>query len=138
MDRNLLRQNIKKSALHSFSLSGGPGGQNVNKVNTKVIIHLTLEDLTCLSAKEREVLKIKLKPRLNSSGQLVQKASKTRSQLKNRQEALTNLEELIVKALENPKKRRSTKPSRASIRRRLDTKKHRKQIKQIRRRVDPE
>ncbi len=138
MDRILLRQEIRRSALITFSLSGGPGGQNVNKVNTKVIVHLALDDLTSLSVDQRGILALKLKNRLNNRGQLVQNSSKTRSQLQNREDALMNLEELIIGALERPKKRRGTKPSAASVRRRLDGKNLRKRIKQSRRRVDPE
>ncbi len=138
MDRELLRQNITNSSLITFVLSGGPGGQNVNKVNTQAVVHLAVDDLISLSREERELVAVKLKNRLNGRGQLVVSSSKTRSQLNNRNNALDNLEELIVKALEKPKKRRATMPSRASVRRRLEKKKQRKSIKQNRGRVGPE
>jgi ribosome-associated protein len=115
--------------------ASGPGGQNVNKVSTA--IHLRF-DIGASSLPDE--LKTRLKKlrdrRITDDGMVVIKAQKSRSQEQNREEALTRLDDLLRKAQERRKSRRPTKPSKASIRRRLDTKTKRGSTKKLRR--DPD
>ncbi|MBI9101226.1 MAG: aminoacyl-tRNA hydrolase [Spirochaetales bacterium] len=136
MDTEELHANIQISSRITFALSGGPGGQNVNKVNTKAVIHLLLDDLYSLSEEERARLKEKLKNKISTEGFLVVESSTTRSQFRNRQEGLRVIEALILGALKRDPHRRATRPSRASIRRRLDSKKRKGSIKKSRGRVN--
>lgn len=114
--------------------SQGPGGQNVNKVSSA--IHLRF-DITASSLPEfykEQLLNLKDK-RLTKDGVIVIKAQQHRTQEKNREDALSRLQELIKSVAVVQKVRRATKPTRGSQRRRLDGKTKRSQIKQLRGKV---
>jgi len=114
---------LENNGKFSFSRSSGPGGQNVNKVNTKVTLHLPLEDLTFLN--ERELFRIQsaLVNRLNSKNELVLTCEEERSQSKNRAKLIYKTVILIEKALIVKKRRKHTKPTKASVARRVEAKK---------------
>ncbi|MDR2210839.1 MAG: aminoacyl-tRNA hydrolase [Spirochaetaceae bacterium] len=136
MDTFLLRQSIHAFAEVIFSRSGGPGGQNVNKLNTKVTLRLALENLEGLSGAEAARLEETLGSRLSHSGEkvlLVLSSSEERSQKVNLERAYARAEALICTAARIPKKRRPTKPSKAVRERRLRTKHHHGEVKARRR-----
>ncbi|GHV75222.1 aminoacyl-tRNA hydrolase [Spirochaetia bacterium] len=122
MDQVLLRKSIRIAAEASFSRSGGPGGQNVNKVNTKVTLRLRPDDLAGLTETEMARLRSTLSSRISESGEIVIASSEERSQRTNLERGLSRLEALITVAARLPKLRRPTKPSRAGREQRLKAK----------------
>ena len=117
----------------SFVRSGGPGGQNVNKVASKVQLRWSPATTTAVSDADRAWLLKKLGPKLTADGDLIVASNLTRDQGRNRVDAEAKLAALIVAALVRPRKRRATRPSRAARERRVDEKKARGQIKKARR-----
>ncbi|RXG31317.1 alternative ribosome rescue aminoacyl-tRNA hydrolase ArfB [Leeuwenhoekiella palythoae] len=103
--------------------SSGPGGQHVNKTSTKVILHWSLKDSNVFSEEEKERLFKRLKSKLTSDDQLVLSYDQSRSQHKNKDEVFKNLVRLLENGLLKPKRRKKTKPTLASKKRRLDSKK---------------
>lgn len=130
--RDELEQQIRAAARESFSRSGGPGGQNVNKVNTQVTLHVPLGGLA-LSEAERERLVERLSNRITAENELVVQCSETRSQAQNREIALSRALSLIDHALQPQRTRRPTRPSRAARERRLERKRVRAERKRLRR-----
>ncbi|EMY81012.1 peptide release factor PrfH [Psychroflexus gondwanensis ACAM 44] len=106
-----------------FALSGGPGGQHVNKTETKVILIWDLQKSGVFSASQKERLQQRLASKINSEGLLKLNVSKTRSQHQNKKIAILNFEDLVKKALQKKKKRIKTKPSRSAKLKRLQKKK---------------
>ena len=137
MNTSLLHQAIRSAAKMSFSRSGGPGGQNVNKVNTKVTLRLNLDDLSGLNEAEGMRLRETLAPRLTGEGELLVNASEERSQRTNLERAYARMEFLIVNAARIPRIRRPTKPSLAAREERLRCK-QRRSLKKAERRFKPE
>jgi len=120
----------------SFSRSGGPGGQNVNKVNTKVTARVDISGMTFLDESQKMIILGKLANRINEEGILQIQVSDTRSQIKNREIALARLTALIEGSLRVQKKRKKTRPSRAAREKRLDNKRKISEKKSMRRSVD--
>lgn len=128
-----LKDRIPESELIFFtSRSSGPGGQNVNKVNTKVEIHFNIQLSTVFSTYEKELICKNLMNRINSAGELVVRSQSERTQLNNRKKALEKLFMLISAGLIEKPERKSTTPSEKSKAERLDEKKKRGKIKRSR------
>lgn len=118
----------------SFARSGGPGGQNVNKVATKVVLRFSVPDSRVLSERQRARL-LERCPRLTGAGEVVIHASRYRDRERNIEDARERLATLVRGALAEPKRRKATRPTRASKERRLDAKRKRSETK--RRRKEP-
>lgn len=121
----------------SASRSGGPGGQNVNKVSTRMELRLSmsvLEGPGRLSQAAMERLRRLASGRITKDDEMILTSGRFRSQSRNRQACLEVLRELIVQARVAPKARRPTRPGRAAVQRRLREKKARSETKQRRRR----
>jgi len=116
-----------------FARSGGPGGQNVNKLNTKAELWVGPEDLRGMHPEAVGRLRNLAGRRLTKEGEIHIVAETARTQEGNRAAVLEKLRELIVAAMHRPKVRRKTKPSRGAKERRLDSKKRRGEIKAKRR-----
>ena len=122
----------------SFARSGGPGGQNVNKVASKVQLRWPLAASQSLSAADRAWLLDKLAARLTGDGELIVVSDLTRDQGRNRADAEAKLAGIVRRALVRPRKRRATRPSKAAKEKRIDQKKARGRIKRARRADDEE
>jgi ribosome-associated protein len=118
MNKDLLLQELKFRAVRS----GGAGGQHVNKVSTKVELSLNLGSSRAFNESEKERLYKKLNKRLTSENKLLVQCDESRSQHKNREIAEDRMLKLIKEALKVPKKRKKTSPSKASVEKRLKTK----------------
>jgi ribosome-associated protein len=116
-----------------FARSGGPGGQNVNKLNTKAEMWVSVEGLLGLRPSARERLKHAAGRQLTAAGEIHLASQTERGQEANRAAVMQRLREMIVAAKVEPKVRRKTKPSRAARARRLEQKRRRSDIKSMRR-----
>jgi ribosome-associated protein len=120
------------SIVISFVRSSGPGGQNVNKRSTKAQLRVAVDQIP-LSQSARLRLNRLARNAINANGELVLSADETRSQSRNRKACMDRLKEIVMRSMIEPKSRKATRPTRGSVRRRLEEKKQRSQTKQRRR-----
>jgi ribosome-associated protein len=136
MNLDLARRSIREKARVDYARSGGPGGQNVNKVNSKAIARISLDVVEGLTAAEAAMARARLAGRLTNEGELVVQSDEERDQARNREAALARLAALICGAARIPKPRKATSPTRASRERRLSSKRTRSESKSLRRRPE--
>ncbi|HNR06884.1 MAG TPA: alternative ribosome rescue aminoacyl-tRNA hydrolase ArfB [Saprospiraceae bacterium] len=119
---------------YETSRSSGPGGQHVNKTETKVTLYFNIGDSPALSEEQKAMLHAKYPNRINESGELYIHASASRSQSANKEAAILKLYTLVTEALLPRKKRVRTRPTSASKAQRLKVKKIKSEKKEGRRR----
>jgi ribosome-associated protein len=117
----------------NYARSSGPGGQNVNKVNSKAELWLVVSGIVGMSQRAIARLRALAGRRLTIADEIHIAADTERTQEANRAAALQRLRELLIEAMHEPKPRRKTRPSRAARQRRLDSKRRRSEIKARRR-----
>jgi ribosome-associated protein len=124
MNSNPIRErNFETEFLLSASRSSGPGGQNVNKVSSKIELRFNINTSALLTEEEKIIISQKLTNRINNEGELIIVSQSERSQLQNKELVIERFYILLEESLKPVKKRRATKPSLASKIRRLDHKK---------------
>jgi ribosome-associated protein len=129
-------EKIKSELSYKAVRSSGAGGQNVNKVSSKVILTFDIPQSSGLSNSEKELLKSKLKPRLTSEYILMLNGEEDRSQLKNKALVTKRFFEILKIALTIPKQRKATKIPRSVIEKRIKAKRNNSIIKQNRKRPE--
>jgi ribosome-associated protein len=117
----------------SFARSSGPGGQNVNKVSSKAVLHFAVLTTPSLPPDVRQRFLEQYQSRLTNAGEIVIHSEEFRDQPRNIQACYDKLRQMVLTVLRPPKKRRATKPTRGSKVRRLNEKKRRGEVKAGRR-----
>ncbi|MFL9838309.1 alternative ribosome rescue aminoacyl-tRNA hydrolase ArfB [Flavobacterium sp. ST-75] len=130
------KQQLLNETEYKAVRSSGAGGQNVNKVSSKVILNFDLNNSKAFTEEEKELLNDKLAPRLNTKGTLILQCDEDRSQIRNKQLVTKRFIELIETALQQDKPRIATKIPKAVIKKRLENKRRQAEKKQSRRKFD--
>jgi ribosome-associated protein len=120
----------------TFARSSGPGGQNVNKVESKAVLHWDVAASPSLPQGIKDRFLDKFASRINADDQLVLHSDRFRDKTRNMADCINKLKEMLISVKSPPKKRKKTKPTRASKERRLDEKKQQSQKKGRRGKVD--
>ena len=131
-----IKKQLEQEVVFSATRSSGPGGQNVNKVNTQVELRFSVKNSGLFSGEEKDRIFLKLKNKINSEGELIITSQTGRTQLNNKENALEKFFELIEMALTVRKKRLKSMPTLASRLKRLESKKNQSQKKLLRKPPD--
>ncbi len=118
------------------SRSGGPGGQNVNKVNSKISVRFDVPHSEILTQEEKDILLQRLSSFLTKEGILQISSQESRSQLENKEAVVAKLDALLAKAFEKRKIRKKTKPSKIAVQKRIQSKKRLSEKKKWRQKPD--
>lgn len=131
--RKITAELLLNELVFTTSRSSGPGGQNVNKVNSKVTLQFDVMKSAVLTDEEKRVIGEKLKSRVTGEGVLLLSAQEKRSQLQNKEEVVLKFDRLLAKAFEKRKARKPTRPSKSAVQNRLKKKKAHSEKKKFRR-----
>jgi len=135
---NFSKSDLQKETSYKASRSGGKGGQNVNKVSSKVELLFSVNDSALFNEEEKQLLNNKLQSRFNKDGLVQVICDEERSQYLNKEKAVERLVVLLTKALHQPKKRKPTKPKKSAKAARLNTKRIQGEKKEGRKKVSDE
>ena len=128
MDKTIIRNELQFKATRS----SGPGGQNVNKVASKIELYFNIENSEGLTSEEKELISKKLEKRISKDGILILTCQENRSQHKNKEIVTEQLFELLKASLIKPKKRKPTKPTKTSLVKKAQNKQNQSLKKQLR------
>jgi ribosome-associated protein len=128
----LKNRSLESEFIFSTSRSSGPGGQNVNKVSTKVELRFNLNLSTNLFEEEKELIFNKLRNKINKEGEIILVSQSERTQLMNKNAVIEKFYDFVSKALTKPSQRYSTRPTLTSKIKRLERKRSRGNIKRLR------
>jgi ribosome-associated protein len=120
---NFTNDDLKKEVNYKTSRSGGKGGQNVNKVSSKVELLFDINQSALFTDQEKDLMLSKLQTRLNKDGHVQVMCEEERSQYLNKEKALEKLHVILSNALHRPKPRKATRPNKAMMAARLANKK---------------
>jgi ribosome-associated protein len=123
---------IKRELEFRASRSGGPGGQHVNKVNTCIELRFNIPESKVLSGEEKEQLLRFYRSRITELGELIIISQSYRSQLMNKQDAWERFSRLLIQAFIPKRERKPTRPTRSSVKKRLESKKRQSEKKRLR------
>jgi len=118
-----LAERLIRELTFTASRSDGPGGQNVNKVNSKITLKFDVLQSGLLSVDEKENIIKRLGPRLTKEGVLILSVQESRSQLMNKEAVILKFEKILSSAFQKRKVRKSTKPTKSSVKNRIELKK---------------
>jgi ribosome-associated protein len=133
---DLVTRDFDKEIIFSYSRSSGPGGQNVNKVNTRVELRFNVIQSECLGQEEKALVLKKLINKINKDGELILVSQAERSQMRNKENVMTKFYLIVSKALTPAKTRKPSKPTKASREKRLESKRLMSEKKHIRRKTE--
>ena len=136
--RKITSELLASELIFTTSRSGGPGGQNVNKVNSKVTLQFDVSDSALLTAEERTTIIEKMSSRLTREGVLILSAQESRSQIRNKEVVIQKFDRLLEKAFKKKKIRKATKPSKGAVQNRIKRKKVQGEKKKWRRKPGAE
>ncbi len=125
-------EDLYNELVFTTSRSSGPGGQNVNKVNSKVTLKFDVIHSLILTAEDKQLIIEKLATKITKEGLLMITSQEKRSQLENKEDVVGKLNKLFVKAFTPRKKRKATRPGKAAVRKRIGDKKQQSEKKQWR------